>query len=285
MCVLLIITLGSSVQAKRLARPWWSRTFEPPENLPPPYPFCCGRYWDTLLLSSTSSGTIVADPVKRRNHVFAAEAGPNNGRDYADWSLLTQNALTSHGNGGSSVWIRLRLYFPPGFKPTGYTAGQIDSEWNWLMTFHEAAGWANKCAGENPSTVALGIINSRRTRPNYRFRLHLLGGVQSTSGCKPAERRIDGPRVRLGHWYSLLGHVVFSPSRKGLVQIWIDGREVVSVHFPTAYRHPDGSIGQYYFNFGYYRLRGSWKATVLYDNVAEGPTRGSVSPGEQRRHQ
>jgi Polysaccharide lyase len=282
-CVLIMVTFGSSVRATRPARPWWSRTFEPPETLPQRYPFCCGRYWDTLLLSSTSTGTIVADPVNRRNHVFAAQVGPNNGGDYADWSLLTQNALTSHGSGGRSVWIRLRLYFPRGFKPSGYTAGQIDSEWNWLTEFHEAAGWVDKCASENPATVALGILNSHQTRANYLFRLHLLGGVQTTSNCKPIERRIDGPRVQLGHWYSLLEHIVFSPSRDGLVQIWIDGRRMVNIHFPTVYRHPDGGVGQYYFNFGYYRLRGSWTAKVLYDNVAEGPTRGSISPGGNRR--
>jgi hypothetical protein len=282
-CLLIVTTAGSTVRTSPLPRPWWSRNFEAPEVLPAPYPFCCGKYWDTLLLSSTSSGTVVADPVNGGNHVFAAQVGQNNGRDYADWSLLTQNALKSHGSDGVSVWIRLNFYLPRGFKPTGYTAGQIDSEWNWLTMFHEAAGWAEECATENPSTVALGILNSRHTDPNPRFRIHLIGGVQSTSSCKPTERRFDGPRVRLRHWYSLLEHIVFSPSSKGLVQIWIDHRKMVNVHFPTVHRHPDGSVGRYYFGFGYYRLPGSWIARVMYDNVAEGPTRASVSMGGQKR--
>jgi Polysaccharide lyase len=271
-------------QAKPLA-PWWSRTFESPEMLPAAYPFCCGTFWDTLLLSATSSGAIVADPANGSNHVFAAHVGPNNGRDFADWALLTQNAETSRGSEGMSVWVRLRLYFPRGFKPSGYTAGQVDSEWNWLTEFHESGDWKDQCSGEDPATVALGVLNrrARRGAPNPRFRLHLVGGVQTRSRCIPNLRRIDGPRVRGGHWYTILEHVVFASDRNGLVQIWIDGRRMASVHFPTMYRHPDGSVGHHYFDFGYYRLRSSWNATVLFDNVAEGPTRASVKT--RRRNQ
>jgi hypothetical protein len=192
----------------------------------------------------------------------------------------------SHGSNGTSVWVRLRIYFPSGFKPTGYTAGQRNSEWNWLTHFHEAGAWKNQCAREDPASVALGIINSRTRRrvANPRFRLHLVGGIQSSSNCLPRIRRIDGPRVRRGHWYSVLEHVVFSPSRKGLVQIWIDGRKMASVHFPTVYQHPDGSVGRYYFGLGYYRLRSSWDATVLFDDVAEGPTRASVARSTRKQH-
>jgi hypothetical protein len=275
-----IVSAATNKSASR-ARPWWSRTFEVPEVLPDPYPFCCGAYWDTLLVSTTSSGAIVADPKNPRNHVFAAQAGPNNGRDYADWSLLTQTPVVSHGFEGSSVWIRMRLYFPTSFRPTGHTAGQRNSEWNWLTMFHDKES-ASRCAGEDPSTVSLGIINRRR-RVNPRFRLRLIGGVQSANRCTPKSLRIDGPRVRPGHWYTLVEHVVFSPSRSGLVQIWIDGRRVANVHFPTVYRHPDGSVGDYYFSFGYYRLRASWHATVLFDNVAEGPTRASISTGGKKK--
>jgi hypothetical protein len=260
-------------------RPWWSRTFEPPEVLPAPYPSCCGSYWDTLLLSSTSSGSIVTDPIDNRNHVFVAHTGPNNGRDYADWSYLTQNDVVSHGTEGTSVWIRLRLYFPRDFKPTGYSTGQVDSEWNWLTEFHESSDRSTECSTEDPGTVALGILDSRKNshQMNPRFRLHLVGGIQSRSRCKPNLTRINGPRLKLGHWYSILEHVVFSPTRKGLTQIWIDGRLMASVHYPTMYKHPDGSVDRYYFCFGYYRLRASWAARVLFDNIAEGPTRASVT--------
>jgi hypothetical protein len=270
------IVLAATVKQAATEKPWWSRTFESPEVLPARYPFCCGTYWDTLLLSTTSTGAIVPDPENRRNRVFAAHTGPNNGNDYADWSFLTQNRFVSHGTNGTSVWVRMRLYFPRNFKPTGYTAGQKNSEWNWLNEFIETGGYATKCASENPASVALGILNSRRARVNPRFRLQLIGGVQSTSNCKPRQRRLDGPRVRLGHWYTLLEHVLFSPTQSGLVQLWLDGRLIVNVHFPTVVQHPDGSIGNYYYAFGYYRLPASWDATVLYDDVAEGPTRASI---------
>ena len=278
--------LGPAViQAKRPA-PWWLRTFESPEILPSAYPFCCGTYWDTLLVSTGSSGAIVADPTNPGNRVFAARVGPNNGHDFADWSLLTQDPQTSRGHLGMSVWVRLRLYFPLGFKPTGYTAGQRNSEWNWLTHFHEHGAWKDQCAAEDPATVALGILNSRSRRgaPTTRFHLHLMGGVQSASNCNPELRRIDGPRIRRGHWYSILEHVVFSPSQSGLVELWIDGRMMVRVHFPTVFLHPNGSVGSYYFGLGYYRLRSSWDATVLFDNVAEGPTRASLAGIGRRRN-
>jgi hypothetical protein len=272
----LLLPAGSRANRATL---WWSRSFERPEVLPAAYPFCCGTYWDMLLLSATSSGMIVADPTNPRNHVFAAHTGPNNGHDYADWSLLTQNSEKSHGTEATSVWVRLRFYLPPHFKPTGYTAGQVDSAWNWLTEFHEAGAWSSQCAGENPGSVALGVLNRRTRRgvPNPRFFLQLVGGSQSTSNCIPQTKRIDGPRIRRAHWYSLVEHVIFSPSENGLLQIWLDGRRMASTHFPTVYRHPNGIIGRYYFCFGYYRLRSSWDATVLFDNVAEGPTRASTA--------
>jgi hypothetical protein len=269
--------IPTSVGVTSPAGAWWSRNFERPEVLPAPYPFCCGTFWDTLLLSTTSSGAIVPDPTRPENHVFAARTGPNNGRDYADWSFLTQNHIVAHGSNGTSVWVHMRLYFPRNFQPTGYTAGQKNSEWNWLTEFHEAAGWATACASGNPASIALGILNSRRATRNPRFHLQLIGGVQSKSNCKPKQRRIDGPRVRLGHWYTLLVHARFSPTQSGLVQLWLDGRLIVNVHFPTVVQHPDGSVGNYYYAFGYYRLPASWDATVLYDDVAEGPTRASIS--------
>lgn len=288
LCAVLVfvaLLAPTSVQAKR-PNAWWLRTFESPEMLPAAYPFCCGTFWDTLLLSATSSGTIVADPANLTNHVFAARVGPNNGHDFADWSLLTQDTETSRGSVGRSVWVRLALYFPPGFKPTGYTAGQANSEWNWLTHFHENGTWKDQCAAEDPATVALGLLNTRTRRgiPNPRFRLHLVGGVQSRTNCRPDRQHIDGPRIRRGHWYSIIEHVVFSPSRSGLVQIWIDGRRMASVHFPTVFRHPNGDVGRYYFGFGYYRMCSSWDATVLFDNVAEGPTRASVAGRARKRH-
>jgi hypothetical protein len=145
--------------------------------------------------------------------------------------------------------------------------------------FHDRAA-PSRCSGEDPSTISFGIINRRR-RLNPRFRLRLLGGVQSARRCTPGSLRVDGPRVRRGHWYTVVEHVVFSPSASGLVQIWIDGRRMANVHFPTVYKRPDSSVGNYYFCLGYYRLRASWDATVLFDNVAEGPTRASIAGGAQ----
>jgi hypothetical protein len=270
------VSLSSAVATPaKSPHAWWVRTFEPPEKIPTAYPWCCGRFWDTLLVSATSSGAVVSDPENRRNHVFEARVGPNNGRDFADWSLLTQNSETSHGVEGTEIWVRFRLYLPRNFKPTGYTARQIDSEWNWIAQLHEAGDWQQQCRGEDPATIALGIVN-RRTKVNPRFRLLLKGGVQSGSRCVPRLERIEGPAIRLRHWYNVVERIILSPSDRGLVRVWIDGKRMANAAFPTVYRHPNGTVGSYYVDFGYYRLRASWDASVLLDDVAEGPSRRSV---------
>jgi len=272
---------AAGISAVAKARPWWSRNFEPPERLPARYPYCCGPFWDTLLVSSTSAGSMVTDPTNSSNHVFSATAGPNDGHDFADWSMLTQNYIVTRGSNGVSAWVRLRFFFPSGFKPSGYTSGQPDTDWNWLAEFHEAGAWSKQCSSENPGTIAFGILNSRMRplRHNPRFRLHVLGGSQTSSNCVPRNVKIQGPHVRLEHWYSLLIHVVFSPSSDGLVRVWLDRRLIARVDGPTIYRHPNGSVGNSYFSFGYYRLRSPWRASVLFDDVAEGPSRASVKRG------
>ena len=166
-------------------------------------------------------------------------------------------------------------------RPASVTANTIGSPIFTKRVLGRATAQARTL---QPWLLAYSTPGTRRGGANPRFRLHLVGGVQSTSNCVPSRRNIDGPRIRLGHWYSVLEHVVFSPSRKGLVQIWIDGRKMASVHFPTVYQHPNGSVGQYYFGFGYYRLRSSWDATVLFDNVAEGPTKASVARTGRKLH-
>jgi hypothetical protein len=268
---------------------WWSRNFESPESLPAPYPHTRNTaYWSGLLLSATSSARIASSPTNRRNHVLQATTGPNNGSDYADWALLTQDSRTSRGFSSSEIWLRLRIYFPKAFVPSGFTAGQGNSVANGFAHWHNDAGYKKRCPGEIPS-IALSILNADPHgpwgRPQPRFRFHLIGGTEmNQSNCRPRERWIDGPKVLTAHWYDVLQHIKFSPEpRQGLFEAWIDSKRMVSLHFPTLYKRPDGSLSSAYFQCGYYRLASNFSATVLLDNIREGPTRKSVSFGRHAR--
>jgi hypothetical protein len=268
--------------------PWWNRTFEFPESLPTAYPETRNAtYWSGLLVSATSSGKISMSPTSKRNRVFKATTGPNNGRDYADWALLTQDARTSRGVAGSEVWLRFSIYFPASFTPTGFTAGQRNSVFNGFTSFHNDSGYKELCPSELPS-IAWTILNADPHgswgKPQPRFRIHLLGGAETNdSNCRPKERWINGPKFRKRHWYNILQHIKFSPDeRKGLFEAWIDGVRIASVRFPTLYRRPDGSISSAYFQCGYYRLASKFAASLFIDDVREGPSRRSVLAKRRR---
>ena len=106
--------------------------------------------------------------------------------------------------------------------------------WNWLTEFHEGAGWAtaNARAKIRPASLsAYSIADGRHGTPVSV--LQLIGGVQIHIELQAQKRRIDGPRIRLGHWYTLLEHVRFSPTQSGLVQLWLDGRPNRQRSFPN----------------------------------------------------
>jgi hypothetical protein len=276
-----VVAAGSS---SPIVSPWWSRTFEAPETLPQRYPYCCGTYWDTLLLSSASTGAQVVDPTDSTgtNHVFDSHVA--NSSETRDWSLVTQNTTDSYAFQGSDVWVKFRIFFPSSFRATGYRSGQPNSEFNWLHEFHEDSTYTTKCPSEDPGNIALGVLDSS-TYATYRWRVQIFGGQQTATNCTGSigDRDVDGPPIQLGHWYTLLEHVHFSAGSDGLYELWIDGTQAFSINGPTLYRHPDGSTERAYTHFGNYRAGGdswavktTWTADVYYDDVAEGPSRSSV---------
>lgn len=268
------------------AKPWWVRSFEPPESLPAPYPSPNSspvRYWTDLLLSGTSKGEIVPAPKRPHDYAFKATTGPNNGTDHADWSLLTQDFAKSHGWNGSEVWVRLGIYFPKNFTPTGFTAAQGDSAYNWFLEFHNDWDYKELCPTEVPS-IAWTIQNNKpkrghgKARP--RFAIQLIGGTETTArNCQPQVRWVAGPPQKNGRWYHILEHVKFSPdSENSLFEAWIDGKRIASVRYPTLFRRPNGSISRAYFDCGYYRRASNYYASVYIADVREGPSRQSVLP-------
>jgi hypothetical protein len=261
------------------ASPWWSRTFESPESVPQPYPFCCGTYWNTLLVSSASTGAEAVDPTNGSNHVFDSHVA--NSAEYADWSLITQIQPTAHTGQGGDTWRKFRIYFPATFKPVGYRAGQANSMFNWLWQPGHDSASQSKCSSEDTGNQAIGILNSNAYADNVWY-AQMYGGQQTTTNCIPSKHTAVGPTVHFGRWYTLVEHVKYSYGSDGLYELWVDGAQAFNIAGPNLYRHPDGSIEVPYEHYGYYRWNGgsstptTWAADVYYDDITEGPTRDSV---------
>jgi Polysaccharide lyase len=266
------------------ASAWWSRKFESPETLPQPYPFCCGSYWEQLLVSSASTGGQVVDPTNSANHVLRSHVADSS--NYADWALVIQNAANSRAYQGSDVWVKFRIYFPTNFRATGFRSGQPNSEFNWMHEFHEDMQYKTKCPSEDPGNIALGVLDSNQYS-TLRWRVQIYAGQQaSTTNCTGSigDRDVDGPPIQLGRWYTLLEHVHFSAGSDGVYQLWIDGTQAFSINGPTLFRHPDGTTEVAYIQFGNYRTSGNgwsvpttWPSDVYFDDVAQGATQASVA--------
>src|SRR5262249_39223715 len=83
--------------------------------------------------------------------------------------------------------------------------------------------------------------------------------------------------LKLGHWYDVLVHVIWSPDPAvGRVEWWLDGKRLLSVATPTLYTRPDGSTSTAYPVLGYYRIHADFPARVLSAPVLLGTTAASV---------
>ena len=200
---------------------------------------------------------------------------------------------------GSEQWYHTSIQFPWAFRSSPGTS------WNWVAEWHN---WPNSVCCAN---VALTVDTTRargrrhgRGLPRAALSLRVMGGgdrrhpVDVYGGDAARDPRVrtrwfvgDGVLDR-GHWYDVLLHVRWSRhASAGLVEWWLDGRQVMSARMPTLYwyrdnREGDSLIttgpGQAYWMLGYYRPR--WRggrldrrvATVMHAGPRRGPTRESV---------
>ena len=190
---------------------------------------------------------------------------------------------------GSERWYRTLVYFPADFRPAP------DTSWNWIVEWHN---WPN---GPCCANLAVTVDTSDG---GERLSLRSMGGGDPAHPFTENDTAFDNPHAHAdtyvgdaaldrGRWYELVTHVKWSadPGR-GLLEWWVDGRQVVSTRTSTLFWYADNNEniagqtpgpGQAYYMEGYYRpskLPGgdtdTSSATVVHDGARIGPTRASV---------
>jgi len=200
----------------------------------------------------------------------ASSSGPNSSSQLA--SLYLNPGSQVHASEGDDTWYRVRVFFPSDYQPT-------TGEWNWIVEWHDDAATTNEC-GLSCVSIALGVYTDYPVSTGYgqnpRLALRLSGGT--TSSIVQKSIVLPSNSLLRNHWYTFVFHYVWSSSpTTGLAEWWADGVQQVSTSFPTLYRHSDGSSSINGFGLYNYRLSANWADTVLFDDVAVGPTQASVS--------
>jgi Polysaccharide lyase len=223
--------------------------------------------------------------------VAAGEAGQR--------ALLTQYPSSVPSNNrsgafeGSEQWYRARIYFPHDFVPAR------NSDWNWVLEWHN---WPD---GPCCANLAVTVDTDPTRGSGERLVLRSMGGgapdhpvdvedpYPHRNPTTHDDHIVGDAQLDRGHWYEVLMHVKWSyRSDQGLVEWWLDGRQVVSRQTSTLYWYTDGNSGlsgaqpgpgQAYIQAGYYRdnrLRNGATDTsvmsVYHDDYRRGPTRNSV---------
>ena len=190
---------------------------------------------------------------------------------------------------GSDRWYRTLVYFPADFRPARNT------NWNWIVEWHN---WPN-----GPCCANLAVTVDTEDG-GERLSLRAMGGGDRAHPIDEYDNADDNPAAHVdtyvgdtaldrGRWYELVTHVKWSADpAKGLLEWWVDGRQVVSTRTSTLFWYADNNEnisgqtpgpGQAYYMEGYYRptkLPGgatdTSSATVYHDGAKIGPTRDSV---------
>jgi hypothetical protein len=88
------------------------------------------------------------------------------------------------------------------------------------------------------------------------------------------------PPIPLGQWIDMVYHLRYSTGTAGLVEIWMNGKQVVTYSGPTA---DPNAKNAFYNKIGLYRDRLKVPMTIYYDNYAMGGSKEAVDP--ERIHQ
>jgi hypothetical protein len=177
-----------------------------------------------------------------------------------------------YGHVGQTVWQHFSVEFAPGFQT-------VPGDWNLFIEWHNDPGWKNFPAPHLEYADLCWAVRNHNGVDLLGMRI--MGGPSTA----PATIWVNGPRLRIGHWYDFLAHTVWSPDRKtGIVEWWLDGKKVYSRHVSTLYTRPDGSTSSVYFIADHYRRHADTTTTIRFDGFRLGPTRASVRYRSARRH-
>lgn len=187
----------------------------------------------------------------------------------SELASLWLNPPVAHAGAGQDTWYAAKVKFPNGYQAT-------TGQWNWFMEWHN-----DEATGSYPGAYssALGVFTDYPVTPhpglNPRLAFRLMGG--SVRSPQQYVVKLRANSLKRGWWYDILVHFVWSPDASlGLAELWLDGKLVVSRHFPTLYRHPSGETSYNFFGLYNYRPMASWDASIHFDRVRIGPTKASV---------
>jgi hypothetical protein len=83
------------------------------------------------------------------------------------------------------------------------------------------------------------------------------------------------PPIPLGQWVDMIYHLRYSTGTDGLVEVWMNGKKVVTYSGPAA--DPQAK-NAFYHKIGLYRDRLEVPMTMYYDNYAMGGSKEAVDP-------
>jgi hypothetical protein len=90
------------------------------------------------------------------------------------------------------------------------------------------------------------------------------------------KKRYDLPKIRKGAWQDMMYRVRYA-ERGGLVEVWMNGKKVVSYAGPLG----SGSARNFmYHKIGLYRDKMKEPMTIYFDDYRMGPTINEVSPSK-----
>jgi hypothetical protein len=180
---------------------------------------------------------------------------------HAGWT--TQRVL------GQDTWYHVRVRFPTDYAPT-------TGDWNYVIAWHDDSLTSSYGA----HSIAMGVWTDYpevygQVGKNPRLVLRLAGGSSTSPTYQPIQ--LPSNSLLRNHWYDLLFHFVWHTSAStGLAEWWVDGRQIVSQHFPTLFTNPGGISSYNTCDLVNYHLVAPWTSEIDFDDVTIGPTRVSV---------
>jgi len=110
------------------------------------------------------------------------------------------------------------------------------------------------------------------TAQRYRNGKHTL-----TVEARGQRKEYQLPAISQGKWIDMIYHLRYSPGKEGLVEVWMDGKQVVTYSGPTAEAKAKDA---FYNKIGLYRDRLKQPMTMYFDNYTVGPDKDAVDPAK-----
>ena len=185
------------------------------------------------------------------------------------------------------IWLRTSVLFPSEatIEEAGYAGERpfqpTTGEWNWFLEFHNDSNPQPGCTKEF-ANVSLDVKTDDAVRAdepgvkNARLAARVMGGKD----CAPEVVWIDGPALRLDHWYEILLRIKWG-THKGTFEWYVDDFNTPiysNKKIATLFTRPKGFVSPSYTSLTVpnYRLHARWSSTIYAGPLAVGSTKSAV---------